>query len=188
MKLILSCLALLSLLSATVLAEESTARCKCFMRGTGWSLSGDSKKDCDTLRDTYFDDANQECVIPKSNWYGAGTFNDVCLAHTGFTNCQMKDRQFNRRSVEAAERESIQKAAKRSQLEERNGGDSRARCQCLNTIVGKPMKEKTMESCESIAGAHYDKNAQTCRLDKSNGLQLEEFRRYCLLFFEGSSC
>lgn len=129
MKLILSCLALLSLLSATILAEESTARCKCFMRGTGWSLSGDSKKVCDTLRDTYFDDDNQEGVISKSNWYGAGTFNDVCLANTGFTNCQMKDRHLGRRSVEAAERENIQKAAKHNQLEERNGGDNRARCQ-----------------------------------------------------------
>ncbi|WFD32974.1 hypothetical protein MSPP1_004031 [Malassezia sp. CBS 17886] len=67
--------------------------CKCFMRVTGWNLSGDSKTVCDTLKDAHYNAETQECDITSGNKFGPGAFNDICKQHSGFSNCQMKDRQ-----------------------------------------------------------------------------------------------
>ncbi|KAI3624596.1 hypothetical protein CBS14141_003024 [Malassezia furfur] len=183
MKLILKSIVLLVAIASLVLAdsdEDSVARCKCFMRGTGWNLSGDSKLVCDTLKNAHYNNQTQECVIGKNNWYGPGAFNDICVKHLGFTNCQMKDRQINRRSI----------PDKKLERRSKNVGvqKEKANCQCLNTILAEPVDEKTKETCESIAGATFDEELESCKISPTNDLQLEEFRRYCLLFFSGSSC
>ena len=166
-------LALLSILAAAVCAEN--VRCKCMTRFSGATVSGDSKKVCLTLKDAKYDDDTQDCIIPDSNWLGPGTFTSACQAHTGYTNCNQKDRQLDRR------------AEKPAVLESRHKGE-KAYCQCTNTILGYPVEEQTKETCESIAGADYDKDSQSCRISPANDLQLEEFRRYCLVFVKGSSC
>lgn len=169
--------------------SKNEKRCKCFIRFTGQTVSGDSKKVCDTLKDAWYDSYTQECVIADSNWLGPGTFTSACLAHTGYTNCNDKDRQLDRREVPdktpAMVKRSIRESLKPVQKERRH---ELANCQCTNTIIGKVEDKKTQETCESIAGVKYDEDNKSCRISPANDLQISEFRYYCLLFATGSSC
>ncbi|WFD32973.1 hypothetical protein MSPP1_004030 [Malassezia sp. CBS 17886] len=181
MNFLLKSITFLSAVAVVVLAKGDTeARCKCISR-LGWTFSGDSLSVCKTLKDAHFLNDTQECVIPDSNWYGPGAFNSICEAHFGFTNCQMKDRQLQRRTIPAKE-ENLETRDKKS------SSKGLADCQCVDSIFGHPEEDNTKESCGSIAGVNYDKGQQSCRISPSNDLQLEEFRRYCFLFGKSSSC
>lgn len=197
MNLLLKSFVLLSLLVGLTVAgnaekRNGTTRCKCFLPVSGWTLSGETKEICETLAGAHFNGDTQDCVISNSNWLGPGAFNIMC-EKKGFSNCQMKNRQLQKRGEEEKTAELSLPAEDISEkvVERRNNAPSTqglADCQCLNTILRSPVIDKSKKACSWIGDAVWDDAHKSCRIDEKNALVIEEFRRYCFLSFSGSSC
>ena len=172
--------------------RNGTTPCKCFLPISGWTLSGETKEICETLAGAHFNGDTQDCVISNSNWLGPGALNIMC-EKKGFSNCQMKNRQLQKRGEEetTAKLSSEEVKSGEKDVERRNNVPStndKADCQCLNTILRSPVMEKSKKACSWIGEAVWDDSHKSCRIDEANSLMIEEFRRYCFLSFSGSSC